>query len=91
MQTANDYNERKTEFEAEEQRKHQILKSQEEGSAQMLGKQRDHGTIIMTIENLEKKLLEGGQDFILTRTEEETSNSTAEMNETERKALRNLQ
>jgi hypothetical protein len=39
----------------------------------MLGKQRDHGTIIMTIENLEKKVLEGGQDFILMKPEEENN------------------
>ena len=91
MQTANDYNERKTEFESEEQKKYQILRSQEEGSAQMLGKQRDHGTIIMTIENLEKKLLEGGQDFILSKTDEEISVDGKDLNETERKALRSLQ
>jgi len=32
-----------------------------------LNKTREHGTIIMTIENLNKKLMEGGLDFIINR------------------------
>lgn len=30
----------------------------------MLGKTREHGTIIMTIENLNKKLMDGGMDLV---------------------------
>ena len=41
------------------------MKSQEEGYEQILNKTREHGTIIMTIKNLHKKIAEGGKDFVL--------------------------
>ena len=67
LQQTNTNNEKKKLYEGEENRKFELLKGQEEGQEQILNKTREHGTIIMTIENLNKKLMEGGLDFIINR------------------------
>lgn len=70
IQTTNKYNEKQKFFEKEESKKHEIMKSQEEGYEQILNKTREHGTIIMTIKNLHKKIEEGGQDFVIIKGDE---------------------
>lgn len=61
----NDYNAQKGLYEKEETRKQEILKNQEEHSGMNLSKILEHGKIVMTIENLEKKLQdrEDGKEF----------------------------
>lgn len=58
------------------------MKSQEEGYEQILNKTREHGTIIMTIKNLHKKIADSGKDFVLfNKIEEYNQGKNEEQNE----------